>query len=152
MRATRAKHALLLRVTAILLASAGSIGLASWPPVRHQLEMSFKRQPQPYTELYFTAPPTATEISADQFRSNVAFGITNHEGKTTRYSYVVTFRDDGHLIGRATGTVTAAAEQTATTEATVGGSGDDGAPAWDFAEVQLTGGADLHITYRHATE
>lgn len=68
------------------------VGLAFAYPreIRHQLAISFSRQPTPYTEFYFTNPralPTFLSVSRpDSF----SFTIVNHEGRARTYSYVVT--------------------------------------------------------------
>ena len=73
----------------ICIATAGLI-LAFPHQIAHQIAISMTRQPEPYTELYFTNPqalPTSLSLS----RPNLCmFTISNHEGHDAIYSYVVT--------------------------------------------------------------
>jgi uncharacterized membrane protein len=64
------------------------------PTVRHELAISFTRQPDSYTELYFTGPvPVSTAQVAGRQEITVSFAITNHEGHPSQYVYVVRVLD-----------------------------------------------------------
>jgi len=123
-----------------------------WAPLRHQLALSFTRRSESYTELYFTGRPTTTETDGGRLRANVGFAVSNHQGETTSYDYVVTFLDDGRFLGRSVGTVTAAEDETRKIQAAVFPSGGGAAHRWDAVDVEVTSGADLHITYRRTTQ
>lgn len=73
----------------ICIAVAGLV-IAFPHQIAHQIAISMTRQPEPYTELYFSNPqalPTTLSLS----RPNLCiFTISNHEGHDTIYSYVVT--------------------------------------------------------------
>lgn len=80
------------------------LGLALLSPtVRHELAISFTRQPDSYTELYFTGPaPVSTAQVADRQQITVSFAVTNHEGRPSQYAYLI------RLLGPST---TSAAER-----------------------------------------
>jgi hypothetical protein len=66
---------------------------------KHQLEISFVRQPTPYTQLYFTNPSTLpVNLLVDQGNA-FEFTIKNDEGRAYRYTYTVTADDSrSHLV------------------------------------------------------
>ena len=87
---TRPRAILWRRLVVVLVATAALVGVATRDSVLQQLKLSFTRQAPGYTELYFPEPaalPTAVEAGdVRDFR----FTLANREGRTVRYSYVVT--------------------------------------------------------------
>ena len=82
---------LLIWVAAIAICIAAA-GLARAFPhqIAHQIAISFTRQPESYSELYFS-DPRALPASLSLSRPNLCrFTIFNHEGHDAIYSYVVT--------------------------------------------------------------
>jgi uncharacterized membrane protein len=73
------------------------LGLAFLSPmVRHEFSISFTRQPDRYTELYFAGPtPVSTGQVAGQQQITVSFAVTNHEGRSSRYTYLVRLLGSG---------------------------------------------------------
>jgi uncharacterized membrane protein len=73
------------------------LGLALLSPMgRHELVISFTRQPDSYTELYFTGPtPVSTARVAGRQQITVNFAVTNHERRLTQYAYLVRLLDSG---------------------------------------------------------
>jgi hypothetical protein len=64
-------------------------GSTIFPYLRHQWLISFVRQPVPYTVLAFT---DATQLPVTALRGTdiaLSFAITNDEGRTVHYRYVV---------------------------------------------------------------
>jgi hypothetical protein len=86
--------------------------------VRHQLALSFVRQPTHYTELYFAAPgPVEVASDGDAVTVSVRFTVVNHEGRTTVYPYVVGVADQAGIpLGQADGSI-AVADKGSSTEA-----------------------------------
>jgi hypothetical protein len=71
-------------LAAIVLIVAG-LGVAAFvQPVRHQLAVSFTRQPAQYSELYFTRLPRS---EAGQL--SLAFRIANRGDRDVRYGYTI---------------------------------------------------------------
>jgi hypothetical protein len=92
-----------LAVTALVL-----VIVSPW--VRHQLALSFTRQPDTYTELYFAGsrPVSGTDI-ANQPQVIVSFVVANHENGPTRYSYLVRVLDAaGRLAAQRAGSISVA--------------------------------------------
>jgi hypothetical protein len=77
------------------------------PWARHQLALSFARQPDTYTELYFAgSPPVSSTDIADQRQVRVNFVIANHEGVLTQYSYLIRVLDPtGASAGQREGSI-----------------------------------------------
>jgi hypothetical protein len=74
-----------LRVLApVVLILLVLVAAASIPAVRHQLALSFTREPTQYSELYFTKLPRAKAG-----RLTVGFRIANRGDHTIRYRYTV---------------------------------------------------------------
>jgi hypothetical protein len=79
-------------IASTALVGALTVGLIGPDVVKEQLELSFVRQPTPYTELYFARPealPTAVALKAG---SQFVFEIHNLEGDAMAYEYVTTRR------------------------------------------------------------
>jgi uncharacterized membrane protein len=65
---------------------------------RHELAISFTRQPDSYTELYFTGPtPVSTARVDGRQQITVSFAVTNHEGRPSHYAYLVRLLDSGTI-------------------------------------------------------
>ncbi len=73
------------------------LGLALFSPtVRHELAISFTRESDSYTELYFTGPtPVSPAQVAGRQQITVSFAVTNHEGRPSQYAYLVRLLDSG---------------------------------------------------------
>jgi hypothetical protein len=71
-------------LAAILLLVLGLAVAAFVQPVRHQLALSFTRQPSQYSELYFTKLP---QTRAGQL--TLGFRIANHGDHDVRYRYTI---------------------------------------------------------------
>jgi uncharacterized membrane protein len=79
----------------LLVGTVLALALLS-PTGRHELAISFTRQPDSYTELYFTGPtPVSTARVAGRQQITVSFAVTNHEGRPTQYAYLVRLFDSG---------------------------------------------------------
>jgi hypothetical protein len=78
-----------------LLALLAVSAVAASATVRHQIALSFVRQPDRFTELYFTEP-RQLEKQGNAGNALVDFTIANHEGHTSVYPYVVTLAG-GHM-------------------------------------------------------
>jgi hypothetical protein len=95
-------------LTAILVfVASGAASLAFSGQARHQLAISFVRQPTHYTELYFSADRPREELSGfDVTTVRIPFTVVNHEGRPTTYPYVVEVLDPHQVpIGQAEGSV-----------------------------------------------
>jgi hypothetical protein len=77
-------------ILAALCVTVVGLGFAYPREIRHQLAISFSRQPTPYTELYFTNPQTIPTFLSVSRPDSCSFTIANHEGRARTYSYVVT--------------------------------------------------------------
>jgi hypothetical protein len=121
-------------VLAVLFALlvVGAIVVALSSQARHQVALSLVRQPEKYTELYFSGDgPTASYSVVGRavarpgsFRGrvvvNVSFTVANHEGRATRFPYAVrVVNDAGALLGRAEGSLDVADGQSSTTTVAV---------------------------------
>lgn len=84
----RRVHVVVPAAALALLALLAAAVLVS-ATVRHQITMSFVRQPDHFTELYFTEPEQLEDQG--QFGGPaIDFTIANHEGHPHVYPYVVT--------------------------------------------------------------
>lgn len=90
----------------LLLLLAGTTVVLSGQ-VRHQLALSFVRQPTHYTELYFAAPgPVEVASDGDLVTVSVRFTVVNHEGHTTVYPYIAGVSDQAGIpLGQADGSI-----------------------------------------------
>ena len=77
-------------ILAALCVTVVGLGFAYPREIRHQLAISFSRQPTPYTELYFTNPRTLPTFLSVSRPDSFSFTIVNREGRARVYSYVVT--------------------------------------------------------------
>lgn len=102
----------LIVLLSIFVACATVFALSS--EVRHTMAMSFVRQPQHYTELYFsTARPVQVDpvagmggVAQEQLAVNVFFTIVNHEGQATTFPYELAVTNEaGAVVGRTGGSV-----------------------------------------------
>jgi len=84
------RHVLPWLILAALCVTVVGLGFAYPREIRHQLAVSFSRQPTPYTELYFTNPRTLPTFLSMSRPDSFSFTIENHEGRAHIYSYVVT--------------------------------------------------------------
>jgi hypothetical protein len=86
---------------------------------KHQLEISFVRQPTPYTQLYFTNPSTLpVNLLVDQGNA-FEFTIENDESRAHSYTYTVTADDSRSHLVVSTQTVTVGNGDSATRVVTV---------------------------------
>jgi hypothetical protein len=103
----------LIVLIGLFVACATVFALSS--EVRHAVAMSFVRQPQHYTELYFSR---ATPVEADPpaggigqvvqgpLAVSVFFTVVNHEGQATTFPYELQVTNEaGTVVGRADGSV-----------------------------------------------
>jgi hypothetical protein len=128
---------------ALLVVGATVVALSS--QARHQVALSFVRQPEKYTELYFSRNgPTQVSSDPDRVVVNVSFTLVNHEGKTTIFPYAVQVVNDAEEpLGRAEGSVDVAPGDLVTTTAAVD------IPAtkpWSAVDVNLEGRTE-HIRF-----
>lgn len=61
--------------------------------LKHQLAISFVRQPTPYTQLYFTNPEELPGSFNVNQKITFDFTIENDEGGTHTYTYTITLED-----------------------------------------------------------
>lgn len=59
------------------------------PSVSRALAQATTRQPEPYTELYFTNPSQLKKTFAPRTSQAIHFTIRNHEGQATSYPYAI---------------------------------------------------------------
>jgi len=83
----------LVAAAAVILAG---ISLAT-PAGRHQWALSFIRQPTPYTVLSFENAGHLPATLPSGGRLDLAFAVTNHEGRDLRYRYLVTSASSGQI-------------------------------------------------------
>lgn len=105
-RSTVALAAVLLGVIAILAVGPRAVA--------RQLELSFVRQPSPYTELFFVAPDELPRDFGKARTGTFQFAIRNFEGKAVEYRYVSTLQTAGGVATIGSGAATLADRQTAT--------------------------------------
>lgn len=88
---------------ALLVVGATMVALSS--QARDQAALSFVRQPEKYTELYFSGDgPTQASYGRDWVLVNVPFTVVNHEGERTSFPYVVqAVNEGGAPVGRFAG-------------------------------------------------
>ncbi len=144
--ALRGYGRVLAAVVALLIVGGALVGFSG--EARHQLALSFTRQPTQYAELYFSGNPTTlltrkspTALGAgfgeEQVQMNVTFTVANHDGETSAFPYEVEVVDDTRTtLGRADGSVTVhngSAQPTAATVDFVA------AEQWSAVEVRLIG-------------
>lgn len=93
-----------------VLAVVALIVVGVSPRVRHQLALSFTRQPDTYTELYFAgSPPVSSTNVADQPQVTVNFVVANHENGAIRYLYLVRVLDPaGRPVAQRTDSISVA--------------------------------------------
>ncbi len=82
-----------MAAAAVILAG---ISLAT-PAGRHQWALSFIRQPTPYTVLSFEDAAHLPTTVPSGAHLDLAFAVTNHEGRDLRYRYVVTSASSGQV-------------------------------------------------------
>jgi hypothetical protein len=113
----------------------GAIVVALSGQARHQVALSLVRQPERYTELYFSGngptegSPSYSVVGRAAARPgslpgrvvvNVPFTVANHEGRATRFPYAVRVVDDAEaLLGQAEGALDPADGQSLTTTVAV---------------------------------
>jgi hypothetical protein len=84
--------------------------------VRHQLLLSFTRQPDDFAELYFPSPSTLPTSYIPGRPLTLKFGVTNDSVAARTYDYVVTAGSgDGHTTVEDTGTLRLGADRAAVT-------------------------------------
>jgi hypothetical protein len=88
------------------------LAVAGRRTVAHQFELSFVRQPTPYTELFFAPPqplPTG-KAKTTTFR----FSVHNREGRAITYEYVSTLQTAARTVPIGHGTIVLGSDQTGT--------------------------------------
>lgn len=71
-----------------------AIGASLLSPVgRHEWAVSIFRQPTRYTELFFDRASALTSTAVINTPIHIAFVVSNHEGSSLTYRYVVTSND-----------------------------------------------------------
>ncbi len=75
---------------AILSFALGFMSVTNWDSLRHQLAISFTRQPSPFSALSFTDPTALPSTSRPGRTTEFSFSITNREGRAVSYDYLVT--------------------------------------------------------------
>jgi hypothetical protein len=89
------------------------------PYVWHQLAISLFRQTTPYTQLAFKDATTLPGIVAQGQPMGISFTITNDEGKSVDYHYVVSSGSGTGLVSLTSGSSTVAAGATWVVNTTV---------------------------------
>jgi hypothetical protein len=119
-------------VAIVVLVVTGATVLTFSTGARHQLVLSFVRQPEKFTALYFSGPGlTQVSPSPDLVILTVSFTVDNHEGKATR-------RTEGSVE------VADGSEATPTVAVNVPASA-----AWSAVEVNLQGRAEHLLLQSH---
>jgi hypothetical protein len=77
-------------VAAIVVGVVGIFAIVSPSQFRHQLEISVARQPNPYTQLYFTHPTALPKELKIDHVNTFAFTVINDQGHSATYRYIVT--------------------------------------------------------------
>lgn len=123
-------------VTIVVLAVTGATVLTFSAWARHQLALSFVRQPTHYTVLYADAL-TQGIPNPDLVTLTVSFTVVNREGKATRFPYGVQVVDHAETpVGRTAGSLEVADGSDATATVTVN---VPASAAWSAVEVNLEG-------------
>jgi hypothetical protein len=143
-------------VVLLILLLIGATLFAVWGKARHQLVLSFVRQPDRYTELYFSAamPIQITPGQSDgevvegagggEQVVNVFFTVVNHEGQTMSFPYVLKVADvAGVPVGQAGGSVEVPDGTSSPVSVAVKISGNE---PWSSVDVALVGRSE-HIRY-----
>jgi uncharacterized membrane protein len=65
------------------------VAVATSPDVRHALVLATSRQPEPFTQLYFTGGEPPGHTYTPGVVQRVPFTIVNHEGRAVEYSYAI---------------------------------------------------------------
>ena len=120
---------------ALLVVGATVIALSS--QAREQVTLSFVRQPEKYTELYFSGDGAQASFGSDWVVVKIAFTVVNHEGERTSFPYVVQVVNAAEApLGRARGSVDLTDGMSLTTIVVVVISATE---AWAAVEVDLEG-------------
>ena len=77
-------------VAVICIAAAAGLGIAFPHQIAHQIALAVTRQPEPFTELYFSDPGGLPKLLSVSRPNLFGFTVVNHEGQDTVYSYAVT--------------------------------------------------------------
>jgi hypothetical protein len=125
-RLTGARRRAAIGLLTAVCVLAAALGFAFRDTVRHQLALSFTRQPTPYTELYFDPMDQVVEAQNGTFPSPISFVITNHEGAATRYSYTAVLTGSSGPFGSGQGDVTLPAGSSAHIQVTLDHAGYTG--------------------------
>jgi hypothetical protein len=138
-------------VAIVVLVVTGATVLTFSTQARHQLVLSFVRQPEKYTALYFSGIGlTQVSPSPDLVILTVSFTVVNHEGKATRFPYAVQVVDRAKTpVGRTEGSVEVADASDATPTVAVN---VPASAAWSAVEVDLQGRAEHIRLLRSHTE
>jgi hypothetical protein len=121
---------------ALLVVGATLVALSS--QARDQAVLSFVRQPEKYTELYFSGDGlTQASFGPDSVLVQVSFTVVNHEGERTSFPYVVQVVNKGGApVGRFEGTADVADGNLLTTIVAVVIPATE---AWAAVDVDLEG-------------
>lgn len=115
---TRRTRRLRVGVTAgvLVVAVLALLGAVFHHRIGHQLALSFVRQPNHYSEIYFTHPQALFPLVPAGSTQTAEFGVTNHTGSTRAYQWVVQESTNGGPVGDiAHGVLTVAAGRAAST-------------------------------------
>jgi hypothetical protein len=136
----------LATLSALLVVGGAVVALSSQG--RHQLALSFLRQPEKYTELYFSGDgPTQAGASPDWVVVNVPFTVVNHEGRTSQYPYAVQVIDDAQApVGRVEGSADITDGNSLSATVAVGIPASE---PWSAVDVYLAGRSQ-HIRFLRA--
>jgi hypothetical protein len=136
-----------LAALSALLVVGGAMAALSGQ-ARHQLALSFLRQPERYAELYFAGDgPTQASGSPDWVVVNVPFTVVNHEGRTSRFPYAVQVITDAEApVGRVDGSADVADGNSLTATVAVGIPASE---PWSAVDVSLAGRSQ-HIRFLRA--
>lgn len=102
----------------ILVVVAGSLAALFSSALRHQVDISLKRQPAPYASLYFTSPATLPSDLPTDKSYPVSFTVANHDVDRRSFRYEVTLTSRS-ARNTAVGRVAVPSQGTAETTVTV---------------------------------
>lgn len=112
---------------------------------RHQLSLSFMRQPERYVELYFSDDlPIEFNSGPDRIGIKTAFTIVNHEGDRARFPYLAQVVNEANApLGQVRGSVEIPNGSSFTTVVVVDIAASE---SWSAIEIVLEG-RNEHIRF-----
>ena len=87
-------------VLVTLAVAVGAVAATSWGPVRHQLALSFSREPAQYVEVSLTSAPTASDLGDPVPTVRVPVTIRSHSEALVRQPITLQVRRAGQVVTR----------------------------------------------------